>query len=322
MKAKLVIEKRASVILFNFLKHIEKTFRGKKMLIPANVCPIVPATLIKAQIKFEFVDISKSDFCMDKETVISLIDSDSKIGGVLFVRTYGYMRDETDFFEKLRIMSPGLVLIDDRCLCIPDINGNTVYDQANLTLYSTGYAKFVELNEGGFGFVGKDFNYIKFALSYSEADHNKIVSAFQKSIDTQTPFLYNDSDWLDTSALTHRNDYFSVIEQGIIKSGKTKSRLNNIYKSNLPKEIQLGSKFHNWRFNIFVSNKSEVLSNIFKADLFASSHYTPISHLFGGIRAKNADRLHSGTINLFNDFRFTSEMALKVCEIIKKTYNV
>lgn len=322
MKAELVIEKRASVVLFNFLKAKKNVLKGKKMIIPANVCPIVPATLIKAQIEYEFIDISNSDFCMDKNAAITLVDSNSKIGGVLFVRSYGYMADETDFFKQLRIKSPGLVLIDDRCLCIPDIFGNTVYEQADLTLYSTGYAKYVELNEGGFGFVGKDVNYIKSVLCYSEVDHNKIVEAFQKSIDTQTPFMYKESDWLDTSTLTHGKDYFSFIQQGIIKSIKTKSKLNEIYKSNLPKEIQLGCEFHNWRFNISVSNKSEVLSNIFRSGLFASSHYTAISHLFGGRRVKNADRLHSRAINLFNDFRFTPEMALKVCEIIKKTYNV
>ena len=86
MKAELVIEKRASVVLFNFLKAKKNILKGKKIIIPANVCPIVPATLIKAQIEYEFIDISNSDFCMDKNAAIALVDSNAKIGGVLFVR--------------------------------------------------------------------------------------------------------------------------------------------------------------------------------------------------------------------------------------------
>ncbi len=46
---------RASAILYNLLVSQKQT---KPWLLPANICPIVPITFMKADVPFEFVDIS------------------------------------------------------------------------------------------------------------------------------------------------------------------------------------------------------------------------------------------------------------------------
>ena len=50
-----VTSQRASAILYNYLSgnHFDKPF-----LLPANVCPVVPLSFMKAGVGFEFIDIA------------------------------------------------------------------------------------------------------------------------------------------------------------------------------------------------------------------------------------------------------------------------
>ena len=52
-----VTSQRASAILYNYLSgnHFDKPF-----LLPANVCPVVPLSFMKAGVGFEFIDIDES----------------------------------------------------------------------------------------------------------------------------------------------------------------------------------------------------------------------------------------------------------------------
>ena len=47
---------RASAVLFGYLKSGE--FK-KPFLLPANVCPVVPLSMMKAGVDYEFVDIDE-----------------------------------------------------------------------------------------------------------------------------------------------------------------------------------------------------------------------------------------------------------------------
>jgi hypothetical protein len=53
---KLIQAPRASAILYNLLVGRADS---RPWLLPANICPIVPITFLKAQVPFEFVDISQ-----------------------------------------------------------------------------------------------------------------------------------------------------------------------------------------------------------------------------------------------------------------------
>jgi len=104
------------------------------------------------------------------------------------------------------------------------------------------------------------------------------------------------------------------------KIRKHKQELNDIYKNNLPKELFLGERFDNWRFSLLVDNKNEILRQIFKIDgLFASSHYPQVDFNYSKnpIIDSNTKKIHNKILNLFNDFRFTKEMAFEVVNIIK-----
>ena len=104
-----------------------------------------------------------------------------------------------------------------------------------------------------------------------------------------------------------------VIEQEKQKATAHRQRLNKIYSTALPTTIQLDEKYQNWRFNIIVENKDEILKALFDAGLFASNHYKPQT-----TDCPNAQYLYEHVINLFNDFYYTEEQARKTCEIINR----
>ena len=44
------------------------------------------------------------------------------MGAVLYAHTYGEASTPDDFFQKVKVRYPEMVLVDDRCLCIPDLD--------------------------------------------------------------------------------------------------------------------------------------------------------------------------------------------------------
>ena len=77
---------RATTVLFEVLSTLDK---NSKFLLPLNICPIVPETFLKADIKFDFIDINLNTLCMDEVLALEAIKNDSSISGILFVKTFG-----------------------------------------------------------------------------------------------------------------------------------------------------------------------------------------------------------------------------------------
>ena len=101
---------RASAILYNLLKSQENI---NPWLLPANICPIVPITFLKAGIPFEFVDISAKSLHMDLEQAKGRLER-AEYGGVLYAHTYGEPSTPNEFFQTVKSQYPTLIVIDDR----------------------------------------------------------------------------------------------------------------------------------------------------------------------------------------------------------------
>ena len=260
--------------MFNFLK--SNDLKGK-VIIPANICPDVVDTLHYAGNPLRFVDIDAHTLCLNWQQVQSIAKD---AAAVLAVHTYGFEDDFNELFAALRAINPDIAIIDDRCLCMPELNEpNSI---ADLMLYSTGEKKQVELGAGGIGYVADGWRYEEMMVPENDV-------------------LTNETWILDEKALLAKMD--AVI--------KHKEKLNAIYRKNLPASIQLPAPYLHWRFHIIVPNKDEILKAIFDAGLFASGHYKPQAE--GCTVSTN---LYSHVINLFNDFYFTEDQAKAVCEIV------
>ena len=101
---------RASAILYHILASQEE---NNPWLLPANICPIVPITFLKARVPFEFVDISAETLHMDMGRAEARIKQ-RKFGGLLYAHTYVEPSTQTDFFNRIKSINTELLLVDDR----------------------------------------------------------------------------------------------------------------------------------------------------------------------------------------------------------------
>lgn len=269
---------RASRILYNFLKSNQERIHSP-FLIPANVCSNVPDTLDEAGVVYRIVDIDAKTLCMDEQYVL---EHAKEISGIVMVHTYGVETDFAPFYRQLRAANPDILIVDDRCLCMPSFEPQT-YD-ADLVLYSFSEKKQVNLRKGAMAYVGENVRYEECPI-------------LEQSFLKEEEWKLNEEEVLATmdAAIAH------------------KEKLNAIYRKALPKSIQLPEAYQHWRFNILMQNKDEILKALFDAGLFASSHYK----VLGDESAPVAYNLSAYVINLFNDCYFSEEQAKKACVIIR-----
>lgn len=276
---KLVTDNRANKILYNFIK--SNNVKGK-VLLPANICESVVCTLQCARIECQFVDIQANNLCVDQLSVLNLAPSASML---LFVHTYGVEDDFYEFFAKVKEVNPNIIIVDDKCLCIPDLYVDET--PADLVLYSTGAKKMVNLGGGSIGYVADQWKYDEIEVEPNE-------------------YLTNEMWLLDTKQLYLKMD--AMIPH--------KEKLNAVYRKMLPSAIQLPDAYQHWRFNILTDKKDEILKALFAEGLFASSHYKSLSN-----DCVVAENLHEHVLNLFNDQYYTEEQAIRTCEIINAILN-
>jgi len=308
---KLILAPRASAILYNLLAG-RADFRP--WLLPANICPVVPMTFFKARVPFEFVDISASTLHMDLGQAEEKIRK-GKFGGLLYAHTYGDPSTPLEFFCAVKALQPDLLLLDDRCLCVPDLA--PVETPADAVLYSTGYAKIAELGFGGYAFAREALAYRAARLPFDPAHHEKMERDYKEAVRKRERFAYRDSDWLQIDPPPPAwYDYSRQIEETKKASLIQRQTLNQIYESLLPQEIQLSPAYQIWRFNIRVGNQAEILNAIFAAGLFASSHYASLAGIMADGSAPRAEALAGGVVNLFNDKRFDEQKARQTCEVV------
>jgi len=250
---------------------------------------------------------------MDLEQVEALVKR-REVSGLLYAHTYGDESTPDDFFQSLKSINPDLIIVDDRCLCIPEFK---VSSSADVILYSTGYAKIVELGFGGYAFITQGLDYQPVSLPFNPEHYLELENFYKQAIQNRIQYAYADRDWLQTDAdLPTWAEYREQVISSLVASLAQRETLNNIYASHLPQVIQLPERFQTWRFNIRVSNKQQILKAIFEQGLFASSHYASLAGIMSMNRAPVAKMLADDVLNLFNDHHFDIQMAERVCEII------
>ena len=317
-----IYRNRASAILYEFLITLDKS---TVFLLPSNSCPILIATFCKAGIKVRLTDIDDQFYLINPSHVFSSLEDAKTPLGLLFIRTYGFINDQSNFFSKIKSQFPNTVIIDDRCLAIPSFEVDEISDpNVDLILFSSGYSKVVELGFGGYGLTQKQINPRKHAnLEFNKSDHQLLIDHFRDSLDNDTPFEYPNSNWLDLRTPANSFlDYQSQVTSGLHDAASHKSKINAIYHSEMsgnPSIQLLSPSYWNWRFCILSDKKEQILKNIFSNNYFASSHYQPVDPFLGFKCSPVAFTLHQNVINLFNDFRITVDDAHSISDIVNHT---
>lgn len=311
-KPYLATANRACSLLYSYIKEHSN---GKTWLLPVNVCPDVPLTFCLANVKFRFVDINKETLCIDINECISLIrGGETEYAGVVYVRTYGCLKDTSLEFKAIKECGDDIKIIDDRCLCVPEISPS--FYCSDMVLYSTGHCKQIDLDGGGVAFYQQETVYrIDTDLYYDGTDEEII---YKKAYNECKPLEMIPCGWLNMDTYISPIDYFTKIDRLVDSRIKQRDTINTIYRELLPNKIQMDNSFQEWRFNILVSEseKEKILSQLFLNGLFASNHYHSVNRLFDTEKYPVSDMLFSSVVNLFNDNHYSEEKAIRTCNII------
>ncbi len=312
-----ILAARAAAILYDVLLGLENK---KTFLLPANICPIVPITFFKAHVPIELVDITAGTLNLDlDETESRLRRRPGFYGGLLYAHTYGDPSTPTRELQELKARFPGLLLIDDRCLCIPEF-GSPNGAPADVTLYSTGYAKIVDVGFGGYAFLQDRVKHVPNRLRYDPADLTTLEAGYKRCIDAGEVYSYRDSDWLQAETeMPAWDEYRRIVQEALQPSLDRRGAINAVYNSRIPPELQLPQRFQLWRFNLRTPRKRQILQAIFAGALFASSHYASLDGIMGSGGGQNARKLAEQVINLFNDQHYSVEMAEKTADIVLRS---
>lgn len=308
-----MFRRRASAILYEFLC---SAARPGIWLLPANVCPIVPAVFQKARLKYEFVDIEQNSLCIDREQALSLLrGAPDRYAGVLFVRSYGHRGDFSSFFRDVKNFDAELQIIDDRCLSRPSFAFSG--DAADLELYSTGYSKFVDVGWGGWGILRNDPGFTHAAAPFNEAAHADLVNDFREVLRLRCGFKCPETAWLDTRKPDLTIEAFRpLIEARAKQAAEHHDCLNAIYAEQLEPWVVPGI-CRDWRFTIFCGCQHDLIRSIFDAGHFASAHFASLAPMFGPGEAPVAEACGRRAVNLFNDFRYSVDRARDLARIVR-----
>jgi hypothetical protein len=298
---------RASAILFYLLRSRRDP---RPYLLPANVCPIVPMTFRKAGCAFRFVDIEPESLVIDRMRCLELVSRKPKgYAGVVFVRTYGADSDESAFFQALKSRDPRLMIVDDRCLCRPALDRRRQRG-ADVALFSTGHAKYVDLGLGGFAWLADGIAFEPEGGPYRPEALERLERDYKRALGGGVRLECSRGPWLDLREPRWTwSRFVAAVEAARSNADRRKERINAVYEQGLPKEIRLPQAFQGWRFQIRVPRPDRFVGELFDAGLFASRHYAPASLVFGGGRFPNAEALHRAIVNLFNDRYYDEERA-------------
>ena len=83
-----VFSNRASAILYNLFISYKKKDEKIEFCLPSNICPIVPSICLKAKLKFRFVDVLKTNGCIDLKKTEKIIKN-IKSPGLIYVHNLG-----------------------------------------------------------------------------------------------------------------------------------------------------------------------------------------------------------------------------------------
>jgi hypothetical protein len=311
----LIKANRASAILYLFLTTRNKP--GDHYLLPTNICPEVVLVFLKAGIRLTFLDLETENLGLDPNEIEGVLEKE-KVSGILYNHTYGNEYIPLQFLEKLKDELPAIYLIDDRCLCFPDhAYSNNLFD---LILFSTGPKKQIDLGYGGFGFViGDNLNRQNITRSIKDFEYVRTLSKELPEIEK-----WKDAaslNWLELKQFDLNGSYFDELSGAETKQVLHKKVLKDIYYENIPRELLMDDRYNDWRVQICVKNKKELLKIIFNAGMFAGDHYRSLGTWLDKRNFPVGERLEKEVVNLFIDLNIGQEEALQLSSLIKKYGN-
>lgn len=310
---RLVCENRAAVILYKTFITLQK---GSIVILPTNSCPIITLVILKAKLIPKFVDVDN-----DGDVIINdLYEKINKydVAVYIFINTFGENKKEKNkIFNYIKSISNKTIIIDDKCLCIPDLI--RPYGYQDIILYSTGYSKYIDFGYGGYAYINEKIKYHENVERNEKDNSTFLMNTLLRFALKKKGYQYKDCNWLMISDFKYsQHEYFDKIKSSIDIVNSHKKTINTIYNEIIPCEVQTNK--NTWRYTLNIENKiaAELFHLINATDeIFCSYHYPSLKNIFNNKYCTD-EYNHCRKLNLFNDQRYTEEKTIKTSKLIKK----
>ncbi len=292
--------------------------------LPANICFSVPFLFLNLNKKIQFYD-----FGFDTSIILNTLQENKTTNcGVLLFDYYGKSWTE----EQVKEIKPFVnCVIQDACLSIPTIETNKQI-AADLLIYSTGKGKVVDIGSGAIGYTShlEDALYIKNNLENTGSENKTYLELdryWKSIISNKDVFDLNrvkNVSWVDYGNNTITENYPKDVILERDKIIKHKTTINDLYSNLINKELHWNIYANNWRFNLWINNATELITEIFNHNLFASRHYPDVSHFLkieNTLPLPKAIKVEKHVVNLFNDFHITEKQAEECALLVNKLFH-
>jgi hypothetical protein len=312
------VARRAAALLFRLLRDR----RPGRVILPANVCPVVPAAVRRAGHAIELVDVDEHNLALDLDRALDLVRGDpNSYSALIFVRPYGADFDVAPQLRELRRLAEDLLLVDDRCLCLPRLDAVRA-DVVDACLWSTGPRKPLDLGGGGFADLRPGVRLASDTGDFDPAASALAEEHWRERIAARAPVVGDGGGaWLDLRpAELDWPEYRARIAAQLPAVAAGKAQLNAIYTAIIPAEAQLAPEYQDWRFNVRVADPDALCAALVSRGLFAGRHYAPLGGVFAGDcdAFPRARRLHAEIVNLFNDRYFDAARAEAAAVVVRE----
>ncbi len=310
-----VIGKRASSILYSWLTSNQIQ---REVIIPANICESVPATYLKAGCSISFCDIDHA-FCLPWDVLLALAKEKENII-IHFNHAYGFLTEKQRLMlYRLKQEYPGIIIVEDCCLCIPELKYSSLCEDLDMVLFSTGNTKVADIGFGGYGYIHEKWSYKTAEEVFRQKDKDAFEVHVKESHIKENQKANMDiffSHWLDCDSDCDLENYFALVQSQLQKVLLHKQKLNNIY-AKIPGS--LSNEYNTWRYNVFLENADYCKQVLFANGLYCSNHYMSLCNgYWSNDVTPYCNYVYKHILNLFNDFCYTEEQAIKTEEILSK----
>lgn len=276
---------------------------GKKVLFPANICyaAIYPAVYAGNQPAFCDVDAASGNLTLD--LVYKKVEEETDVAALVLPHMYGNPVKEIAAIKAFCAKNNILLIEDCAAAMGASIAGEQVGQFGDYVIYSTGYAKTIELGFGGI--VASDCDLQKMERLYRQLPGYSEESEYNQAFFSKLYRLIRNDKQQTIAPFLYRGLYENVKDIYIYQISSEKDDEIKTALLRLEKEVairrenyQLYNELLNengyiekyvfeegavpWRYNLFVTKKrKEFISYILEQGLPISDWYPDVTEIFG-----------------------------------------
>lgn len=332
-----VVTGRASTAIYLILK--SNNIMNSAVLIPSNICYAAVYPIIFSNNIPVFMDISDDGNINLK----SIIDSYTyNVKSIVLPHMYGNPIEDIEEICKF-CNEKGILVIEDCASSMgASINNRITGDFGDYSIFSFGYAKTIDLGNGGLVVTSRKIEPI-YNLQQELPFYNELISEklaffsqlyriirnnkendFIRKIYLEIPNYYKDA-FLYNVKEEFKEDIVKSISNldEIIKTRKMK---NKIYKENLKinKFVNIFKNVENgvpWRFNILVESciKKNIVKYLLENNVPVSDWYPSVAPIFGVSNIFiNTNKMENEILNF--PLMIEDNEIIKICNIFNKYF--